>query len=314
MRAASSPACTLHGAALLTGLGLAFSFGSLAAAAYLVHHLVRQNCRAGAKPRWPSLLRSAACSVIMAGPALATADLVADLLPGAVGRVLAMLAATFVGAGIYFAAQAACAHRRWAGWPAGCAASGRASLGTAPQWPAAPHRRCWPFLRRRRVDVVLLVTLPGCRRAGRCQAQVRGDPDRWSFPRRTGRGRPAAAAYLLIFLTPLIVGVNAGSHVPLVRPNEALMALFGAAIAVRWLARVRTGDRQWPQLDSVDLSLIALCLTSSVLPLIMMMAGSRAITTDDILYSMVLWKLLAEYVIVRSVITTREQAMRCLGC
>ena len=30
------------------------------------------------------------------------------------------------------------------------------------------------------------------------------------------------------------------------------------------------------------------------------------------LYSIVLWKLLAEYVIVRTVITTREQTMRCL--
>ena len=86
--------------------------------------------------------------------------------------------------------------------------------------------------------------------------------------------RPAAAAYLLIFLTPLIVGVNAGSVVPLVRPNEALMALFAVAIVVRWLARVRTGDRHWPKLDRVDLSLIALCLTSSVLPLIMMVARS----------------------------------------
>jgi hypothetical protein len=124
--------------------------------------------------------------------------------------------------------------------------------------------------------------------------------------------RPATAGYLLIFLTPLIVGVNAGSLVPLIRPNEALIALFGIAIAVRWVARVRTGDRQRPKLDSVDLSLLALCLTSSVLPLIMMMVRQRAIQADDLLYSIVLWKLAAEYVIVRSVIVTREQAMRCL--
>jgi hypothetical protein len=81
---------------------------------------------------------------------------------------------------------------------------------------------------------------------------------------------------------------------------------------VRWLARVRTGDRHWPKLDRVDLSLIALCITSSVLPLIMMVARSRPIASDDILYSLVLWKLAAEYVVVRSVIKTREQTMRCL--
>jgi hypothetical protein len=42
-------------------------------------------------------------------------------------------------------------------------------------------------------------------------------------------------------------------------------------------------------------------------------ARQRAIQSDDLLYSIVLWKLAAEYVIVRSVIKTREQAMRCLA-
>lgn len=124
--------------------------------------------------------------------------------------------------------------------------------------------------------------------------------------------RPAVAAYLLIFLTPLVVGISAGAIVPLLRPNEALIVLFSAAIGLRWLAGVRTGGIRWPRIDRVDVCLVALGATSSLLPLTMMAVRQRPITTDDLLYCIVIWKLLAEYVIVRTVITTREQAMRCL--
>ena len=44
----------------------------------------------------------------------------------------------------------------------------------------------------------------------------------------------------------------------------------------------------------------------------MMVVRQRPISSDDLLYCIVMWKLLAEYVIVRAVISTREQAMRCL--
>jgi hypothetical protein len=124
--------------------------------------------------------------------------------------------------------------------------------------------------------------------------------------------RPVLAAYGLIFLTPLIVGINAGAVVPALRPNEALIVLFGVAIAVRWLAGLRSGEFRLPKLDRVDASLIALGVTSSVLPLLMMLVRQRAITSDDLLYCIVIWKLMAEYVIVRTVVTTREQALRCL--
>jgi len=53
-------------------------------------------------------------------------------------------------------------------------------------------------------------------------------------------------------------------------------------------------------------------VTSSIMPLAMMEVRQRAITSDDLLYCIVIWKLLAEYVIVRSAVTTREQALRCL--
>ena len=124
--------------------------------------------------------------------------------------------------------------------------------------------------------------------------------------------RPPVAAYLLIFVTPLVVGISGGSVVPLVRPNEALMVLLGVAIGLRWLAGLRTGGIRWPRVGSVDVAVIALGVTSSLVPLVMMLVRQRPITEVDLLYSIVLWKLLAEYVIVRSVISTREQVMRCL--
>ena len=75
---------------------------------------------------------------------------------------------------------------------------------------------------------------------------------------------------------------------------------------------VRTGQIRWPRLGAIDLSILALCVTSSVVPLAMMAVRQRQISSDDILYSTVMWKLFAEYIIVRTAISTREQAMRCL--
>ena len=124
--------------------------------------------------------------------------------------------------------------------------------------------------------------------------------------------RPVIAAYALILLTPLTVGINAGAVIPVLRPNEALLVLFGIAIGLRWLAGLRSGALRWPAIDRVDATLIALGITSSALPLAMMAVRQRAITEDDLLYCIVIWKLLAEYVIVRSVVKTREQALRCL--
>jgi hypothetical protein len=123
---------------------------------------------------------------------------------------------------------------------------------------------------------------------------------------------PVIAGYALIFLTPLIVGINAGALVPALRPNEALIVLFGAGIGIRWLTKLGTDEFRWPKIDRVDAGLIALGVSSSVLPLLMMVVRQRQITSDDLLYCIVIWKLLAEYVIIRTTISTREQALRCM--
>ena len=315
----------MHGPAVLTVLGLGLSAGTIAGSAYLVWRLGR-GLPSGGEPALRPLLYTLAGSAIMIGPAWVTAHVLDDHLNSKAGHVVAMLAATAVGAGCYFTVQTflrapqvqwISAARPRAGRPAGFS-PGAAAAAIVPQW-------WWRILQL-----------------------VRKDPEVWSVPRRLSQDgalllgcasigaiaayrtkyalaalvliaiiamvmvRPALVAYLLIFLTPLIVGINAGALIPLLRPNEALIALFGVAIAVRWLVQARTGDRRWPAFDRVDATLIALAVTSSILPLMMMVARQRAITKDDLLYCIVIWKLFAEYVIVRSVITTSQQAMRCL--
>ena len=317
----------IHGPALLTALGLGLSAGSITAALYLVHHL-RRGLPPGGEPALRPLLRTIVCSAIMIVPAWGTATFLAGHLNTATGHVVAMLAASAVGASVYFALQAALRAPQMT-WVAGALRRGRRRPGTpghavaGAQHPSGRRVRrlgraadlgqaIWPVLGRLRLEIALLL---GCAAIGvltaislkyALVAMVVLGLSGWVLV------KPAVAAYLLIFLTPLIVGIDAGHLIPFLRPNEALIVLFGALIGLRWLAGVRTGDRRWPRLDRVDITLIALGLTSSVVPLMMMMARQRAITTDDLLYCIVIWKLLGEYVIVRATITTREQAMRCL--
>jgi murein biosynthesis integral membrane protein MurJ len=296
----------LHGPAMLTGLGLAFSAGSVAAAIYLVHHLRRGLPRGGESALLPSL-RTIACSAIMAAPAWAVASFLASHARSAVGRVIAMLLVSLVGAFIYFVAQAcmrapqvqwvtgALLERWWAAvnlatgkWRALTSAWRRWLLNCALLLAPLTAGALAAMNIKYAVAAVIAIGIIGCVMA-----------------------RPAIAAYMLIFLTPLIVGLNV-APIPLLRPNEALMVAIGIGVGLRWLARVRTGEVRWPRIDRVDVAMIALGITSSVLPLAMMLLRQQAITQDDFLYSVVLWKLVAEYAIVRTVITSREQAMRCL--
>jgi hypothetical protein len=124
--------------------------------------------------------------------------------------------------------------------------------------------------------------------------------------------RPALAAYLLIGVTPLTAGIDRGLAVPLFRPSEALALLVGGALAARGVARLRTGGFPTLRLDRVELSMILLAVTSSVVPLLWMTVRQREITADDILHALVMWKYLGVYVIVRLSITTDRQVRRCL--
>ena len=57
--------------------------------------------------------------------------------------------------------------------------------------------------------------------------------------------RPAVGAVLLAFVTPLVAGIDRGRVIPVLRPNEALVALVAGVLVLRWVWSAPTGVR-WP--------------------------------------------------------------------
>jgi murein biosynthesis integral membrane protein MurJ len=302
----------LHGTALLTGLGLAFSAGSVAAASYLVRQLRQELPRGGEHGLLVSIEQTAISSAIMILPAWAGAKFLASHLTGALGRVALILLVSLGGAAIYFAAQVVLGNQQ-VRWLTVAVRQRWSRLARRPAaLTASVVHATGPVLRRRQLDAFLLLgimavgALAGIKIKYAVAAVVCAGLVGWVLT------RPPVAAYLLIFVTPLVGGISGGSVVPLIRPNEALMILLGLTIGLRWLAGLRTGGIRWPRVNSVEVAVVALGVTTSLVPLGMMLVRQRPITEVDLLYSIVLWKLLAEYIIVRSVISTREQVMRCL--
>jgi len=317
----------LHGTAFLTGLGLAYSLGAVAGASYLVLHL-RRRLPHGGEPALRPLLRTLACSAIMAVPVWASAHFVADQAKTAAEHVALMLVICLGGAAIYFAAQAAMGApqiqwvtgallskvRRLSGPSSALPGSIGAPLPRTLSFglTAGLMHQIGPTLRRRRLDAVMLLAPLAVGALVVIKMKYAVGAAVVILLIGCVVLRPVIAAYLLVFLTPLVVGLNAGLVVPGLRANEGLMVIVGLGVGLRWLVNVRTGEVRWPRINAVDVTLLALCVCSSVVPLTMMLVRQRPITSDDILYAIVLWKLFAEYVIVRLAVTTREQALRCL--
>lgn len=124
--------------------------------------------------------------------------------------------------------------------------------------------------------------------------------------------RPVAVALLTIFVTPLVAGIDRGRLVPLLRPNEALVALLAAILVTVAVLRLRPGQRFSFRPSRLELSLVLMALANSVLPILWLLARGRAVEADDISYALVLWKYLAVYVVVRATVRTDREVRWCL--
>ena len=295
----------VQGAAVLAVLGLALSAGTLISAGYLVWALLRALPPGDEKLGRP-LLRIAGLAIVMAAPAHLVGTLIADGVGGGLGGVLGVAAGALVGGGVYFGFQA------WLGAPELSWITGSLRQRAGPRRARSPRGRVYRHGSGFPVNVALLL---GCAAVGALlgrepliAAGVVGALGviMWVVL------RPEVAAYLLIALTPLTAGIDRGTLLPVLRPNEALAVLVGVALAVRWLLNLRTGSVRLARLTRLDGALIGLAVCSSIVPLLMMVARHREITADDLQHAIVLWKYLAVYLIVRFSISTERQAYRCL--
>jgi hypothetical protein len=123
---------------------------------------------------------------------------------------------------------------------------------------------------------------------------------------------PAAAAFLTIAITPLVAGIDRGRVLPVLRPNEALVGALAGILVVRALVELRPGHRFALRLTRLELTLVAMAVANSVLPLLFMLLRGRTIEADDISYALVLWKYLAVYVVVRATVHTERAVRWCL--
>jgi hypothetical protein len=123
---------------------------------------------------------------------------------------------------------------------------------------------------------------------------------------------PPAAAYILLGITPLVAGIDRDALIPLLRPNEALILLMAVPVVVRGAVHMTSGRASRLRVTGLDVTLVVLAVTSSVLPLCWMAARHHDITQDDVLYALTVWKYFLLYVIVRSSVRTESEVHRCL--
>jgi hypothetical protein len=124
--------------------------------------------------------------------------------------------------------------------------------------------------------------------------------------------RPVIGAYALIGVTPLIAGIDRGIVVPVLRPNEALLVLIGAGLVIRGVVRTASGSAPRPTLGAMDVPLLLLAFTSSVLPLAWMLVRGLAIAQDDLLYAVMMWKYYGVCLVMRCSVRTERAVRTCL--
>jgi murein biosynthesis integral membrane protein MurJ len=321
----ASLALLVHGPAVVLVLGGALSVATAVATWHLSAVMWRRLGRRGSERLIPSLVRFMVGAVVMAGPAWLTANAVNDNLGRPFGPRAAVIAAALVGAAVYLAVEALWRTPE-VGWLAGGLAQIRGKADRALGQPGVisrnPPSRVPPVIPVSRSDRRLVcpvssrwligptllaaaaiaavsVVKPLAAIAALLVLAVMAGVWRW----------PQLAAYLAIGLTPLTVSLNLGHALPLIRPNEAIDLLLGVALATRGLAMMRSGELPHIRVTRVEWAIFLMAVANSVVILLWMVIRQQPISQDDILYALVLWKLLGLYALVRWSVRTDRQIL-----
>lgn len=124
--------------------------------------------------------------------------------------------------------------------------------------------------------------------------------------------RPMIGAGLWLALGPLIVGIARGDGAMVLRPNEALLLIVMAGLAMRaaWLAW--NGERWLPRLGRIDLAVAALAASGCLIPLTVRYGRGLDLSADDVFYALVFVKYFLVYVLFRLAVREPEEVATCL--
>jgi hypothetical protein len=124
--------------------------------------------------------------------------------------------------------------------------------------------------------------------------------------------RPLVGACLFLLANPLIVGFARGEIGVVLRPNEVLLLFILAALGLRLLLLMLCGRYRMPRFDSMDIALLGLVATGSVLPVLWRAGRGLPLSTDDLLYAAVLVKYYALYRLFRGAVVDEAGVAACL--
>jgi hypothetical protein len=118
---------------------------------------------------------------------------------------------------------------------------------------------------------------------------------------------PVSALWLYLAVMPFLVGIQRGSALPLLRPNEALQFLLMAAVAARIALDLSAGNRRLPRLTGTDLSILVFAVAGSLLPLLVWTSRSGLPPLSEALSTFPVWRLAGLYFLVRFTVSEPSQ-------
>ncbi|MGY1812815.1 hypothetical protein [Blastococcus sp. SYSU D00820] len=121
---------------------------------------------------------------------------------------------------------------------------------------------------------------------------------------------PQWAVYLYLGTTPFLAGIDRDRLIPLIRPNEAVLALLVAGAAIGgYLRYVRGDDVRW-RLRPLDVQLGVFVLLSTLWPVAWLLLRGSVPTGAELAALLPICKLVALLVLVRLTITTDDRLLR----
>ncbi|MDT7561679.1 MAG: hypothetical protein QOC83_6422 [Pseudonocardiales bacterium] len=124
---------------------------------------------------------------------------------------------------------------------------------------------------------------------------------------------PIFATYAYLITLPIIAGIDRDTLLPLVRPNEGLLAVVVAGAVLGAYLRYVRGDAIRPRFyPLIDVPLAVFLLASTVWPLASLTLRGLIPGSDELAGTLPMAKLVGIYFLVRYTVTTEQRIMRTI--